>query len=66
MTAAMIAQLVIALGPVALDLIQDLVSVWNKPSLTPEEVLAIVSKTKKSYDDYITEAKANQLPIPVP
>lgn len=54
----MIAQLVILLGPSALQLIQDLVAVWNKPSLTPEEVATICAKAQKSYDSYIADAKA--------
>lgn len=58
MSAALIAQLVIALGPTALQLIQDLVAVWSKPELTPEEVSAICGRAKKSYDDYIAEARA--------
>jgi len=57
MTPLMIAQLVIQLGPPALQLIQDLIAVWHKPELTPEEVKAIVDKSKKSYDDYINEAR---------
>lgn len=62
MTAAMIAQLVIALGPSALQLIEDLVNLWNKPSLTTEEVLAITAKAKKGYQDYINEAQATVPP----
>lgn len=58
MTAQLIAQLVIALGPVALDLIKDLAAVWSKAELTPEEVATICGKAKKSYEDYISEAKA--------
>lgn len=58
MSAALIAQLIIALGPVALDLIPKLIAIWNKPSLTPEEVTELCSVAKKSYDDYIAEAKA--------
>lgn len=64
MTAAMIAQLVIALGPTALKLIQDLIAVWNKPELTVDEVTAIVNKAQKNYDDYIAEAKAAVPPAP--
>ena len=58
MSAALIAQLIIALGPTALKLIQDLIAVWDKPSLTVEEVTKICSVAQKNYDDYITEAKA--------
>ena len=58
MTASIIAQLIIQLGPVALQLVQDLANVWGK-ELTPAEVAAICSKAQKSYADYIAEAKAN-------
>jgi hypothetical protein len=54
----MIAQLVIMLGPPALQLAQDLVALWNKPSLTPEEVATVCAKAQKSYAEYIAEAKA--------
>ncbi len=56
MSAAIIAQLVIALGPPALQLIQDLIALWNKPALTNDEVIALCSKAQKSYDDYIKDA----------
>lgn len=56
MTAAMIAQLIIALGPGAIKLIQDLVAVWSKPELTPDEVMKLCETAQKSYDDYIKEA----------
>lgn len=65
MTASLIAQLIVALGPSALKLIPDLVAVWEKPALTVEEVLAICGKAQKNYDDYIAEAKASIKP-PVP
>ena len=58
----LIAQLIAALGPVAFQLIQDLIAVWSKPSLTPDEVNAIVAKAQKSYDQYIADAKANAAP----
>lgn len=60
MGAPIIAQLIIALGPTALQLIQDLITVWHKPSLTPDEVKTICSKAQKNYEDYIAEARANQ------
>ena len=59
MTAPLIAQLIVQLGPTALNLIQDLIAVWEKPALTVDEVKAIVGKAQKSYEDYIAEAKAN-------
>ena len=57
MTAAMIAQLVIALGPAALQLVQSLVQVWSKPTLTVDEVMALCASAQKSYDQYIADAK---------
>lgn len=61
MTGAVLAQLIIALGPVALDLIPKLIGIWNT-SLTVEQVNTICSVTKKSYDDYIAAAKAANAP----
>ena len=58
MSAAIIAQLIIQLGPAALALIQDLIAVWNKPALSPDEVKAICDRAQKSYDSYIADAKA--------
>lgn len=65
MSAALIAQLIVQLGPAALQLISDLAKVWSKPELTVEEVTAIVDKAQKSYDAYIAEAQAAVTP-PVP
>lgn len=56
MTGAMIAQLIIALGPPALALIEDLIKIWNK-ELTPDEIKGFLDKANKGYDDYIAEAK---------
>lgn len=61
MTAATIAQLIIVLGPTALDLIPKLHAVWSKPELTPEEVLELCSVAKKRYDDYMAEGRAAAL-----
>lgn len=58
MTAALIAQLIVALGPTALSLIPKLVAVWDKPALTLDEVMALCAPAAKSYDDYIAEARA--------
>jgi hypothetical protein len=58
MTASIIAQLIIALGPVALELIPKLQSVWTKPTLTPEEIEALIAPAKKSYEQYRAEAAA--------
>lgn len=54
----MIAQLIIAFGPSAINLIQELIAVWDKPSLTTDEVLRICAVAGKSYEQYIAEAKA--------
>jgi len=58
MNASTIAQLIIALGPTALDLIPKLAGVWNKPELTVQEVNDLCAPAKKSYDEYIAEARA--------
>lgn len=57
MTAATIAQLVIALGPTALDLIPRLAAIWHRDALTADEVTALCAPAKKSYDQYIVEAR---------
>ena len=61
MTAAVIAQLIITLGPPALDLIPKLADLWQKQQLTAEEVADICAPAKKSYDQYIEEARAAKL-----
>jgi hypothetical protein len=58
MTAAAIAQLIIALGPPALELIPQLAQVWSKPALTVDEVKALCLPARKNYDAYIAEARA--------
>lgn len=58
MTAPIIAQLVIALGPTALELIPKLAAIWGKPDLSLDDVIALCQPAKKSYDDYLIEAKA--------
>ena len=62
MTPLMIVNLITALGPTALDLIQKLAAIWSKPLLTVDEVVALCAPAKKSYDDYIAEAKAALAP----
>lgn len=57
MTPMMIAQMIVALGPAALDLIPKLAAVWGK-QLTVDEVVALCAPAKKSYDDYIAQARA--------
>ena len=58
MSAAIIVQLITALGPVALELIPRIAAVWRKDELTPEEVIELLAPIKKSYDQYIAEARA--------
>lgn len=58
MSAAMVAQLLIAFGPGAIDLIKQLVTLWQKPSLSVDEVNNLCNLAKKSYDDYMAAAKA--------
>ena len=57
MSAAIIAQLVIALGPTALELIPRLAAIWHKPDLSSDEVEALCRPAKKSYDDYLNESR---------
>lgn len=66
MTPLMITQLLIAFGPSAIGLIQQLISVWSKPSLTTDEVMAICAVASKSYDQYIADAKAKITPLTPP
>jgi hypothetical protein len=61
MPAAVIAQLLIAFGPSAINLIQQLVAVWNKPTLTPDEVNAIIAPLlSKSAQDYLNAAQGTK------
>lgn len=57
MTPELIAGLVIALGPSALELIPKLAAIWGKGPLTAEEVTMLCAPAKKSYDQYIVEAR---------
>lgn len=65
MSASLIAKLIIALGPVAFGVIKDLMAIWSKDSLTPDEVIAFCTRHQKNYDDYIAEAKAKLITTPV-
>ena len=58
MNAALIVQLLITFGPQAIDLIEKLVALWSKPTLTVEEVLSITALARKSYDQGLAAAKA--------
>lgn len=64
MSAAIIAQLIIALGPAAFNLIEQLVSLWSKPSLTVDEVLALTKVARTDYDAYIAAAQAAKVTAP--
>jgi len=67
MSAAIIAQLLIAIGPSALELIPKLAAVWTKTALTPEEVTGLCAPARASYDQYLAESKARLAAIsPVP
>lgn len=57
MTPELIAKLIIALGPVALDLIPKLTAVWTKVDLTVQEVTDLCKVARTSYDEYIAAAK---------
>lgn len=57
MSPQLIAQLVVALGPAAFDLIKQLIAVWSTPALTTDQVMTICATSQKSYNDYIAEAK---------
>jgi len=61
MTAALLVQLLIALGPVALDLAPKLAALWSKPELTVEEVANLCAPAKTLYEDYIAAARANNV-----
>jgi len=60
MSASLITQLIIAIGPTALELIPKLAALWARPELTLEEVKTLCEPAKKSYDDYIKEAQSKQ------
>lgn len=58
MNAATISALIIALGPAALDLIPKLAAIWTrKEPLTSEEVTMLCAPARRSYDDYLKEAR---------
>lgn len=63
MSATIIAQLIIALGPVAFGVIKDLAEIWGKDNLTSEYVISFCTRHQKSYDEYIAEAKAKLQPV---
>lgn len=58
MNAAILAQLLIALGPTALELAPKLASIWTQADLTIAEVTDICKAARKSYDEGLAAAKA--------
>lgn len=52
MTPAIIVQLIVALGPTALELIPKLAAVWKKEDLTPEEVAELCKVARRPYEYY--------------
>jgi hypothetical protein len=62
MSGSDIAVLLIRFGPIAFDLIDDLVGVWEK-DLSPAELKEFVLKRRKSVDEYVEaerQARLNQ------
>lgn len=57
MNAQTIAQLIIILGPSALELIPKLTQLWSRAELTVEEVKQLCEPAKKSYDQGIAETR---------
>jgi hypothetical protein len=60
MNAAILTQLLISLGAAALELAPKLAAVWSKEKLTPQEIKDLCAPAKKTYDQYIAEAKARR------
>ena len=58
MTPAIIAQLILTLGPTALELIPKLAAVWHKESLTLEEVNNLCAVSQTPYEKYMADARA--------
>lgn len=56
MTPAQITQLILILGPPALELVQKLAALWDQ-ELTPDQVKELCEPARKSYDQFIQEAK---------
>jgi len=58
MSAAIITQLILTLGPTALELIPKLSAVWHKDSLTLDEVNQLCAVSQTSYEKYRADAKS--------
>ncbi len=54
MTGAVLAQLLVRFGPIALDWASDLAEVWSK-EMSKEEVKAWCAARRKTYDEYIQQ-----------
>lgn len=59
MSGALIAQLLIALGPIALELIPKLAALWGKEVLTEAEITELCLPAHKSWVQYRIEAIAS-------
>jgi hypothetical protein len=57
MKASTVAQLVISLGPTALEVIPKLATNWDR-QLTTDQIVELCATAKKSYDAYMAEARA--------
>ena len=57
MPAAILAQLIVALGPSALQLIPKLAAVWHKETLTLDEVTQLCAVAATTYEQYRADAK---------
>lgn len=55
MNAALITQLIIAIGPAALELIPKLTELWTKPELSLDEVKTLCAPARKSYEEYVLD-----------
>ena len=65
MTGADIALLFARIGPLAAQLLLDLVGVWNR-EMTPEELKAFCLRFRKSEEDYVAAEIARRNPVPPP
>lgn len=57
MTPAIIAQLVLSLGPAALEFIPKLAALWHKQELTLDEVNQLCAVAQTPYEKYREDAK---------
>ena len=57
MTPAIIAQLVLSLGPAALEFIPKLAALWGKQELTLDEINQLCAVSQTPYEKYREDAK---------